>query len=363
MHASHVILSSSFLFFFLLSLSSNRGLCLNSYSQQIVVSDGSSTLYLLDRNDLSTVLKRLSVHYINEHGSRILVDNLNELEYIPHPSSTPQEDRGEIFANFYESYCILRIHPTTGRIKGVLHADPKRFYRSQRPAGERGYPSVEAMNGIAFHTMTERLFVTGKLWKSIYQVTAVPHPVASGGGGGASTSSSSWKLDLSQHCPRIGMSVSEMSYWQRVLSDAAERGARLEGRTNVQTKHAQMHTPLPPHSAAAKIRAELKATEEEAKRLKSQQRQQHPHTGVPDPLTPLVHSHAELSAETRATLEDGEEASTVQGHDSRHFDLSRYVQLEMDAMRREAIQEWKHQTHDTKETTTIAHAMMSGDID
>ena len=82
---------------------------------------------------------------------------LNELEYI----------HGEIYANVWHTDRIARVSPATGRVIGWI--DLKGLMpRSQLTDDEA------VLNGIAYDAAHDRLFVTGKLWPKIFEITLIP---------------------------------------------------------------------------------------------------------------------------------------------------------------------------------------------
>jgi len=88
----------------------------------------------------------------------IPVSNLNELEYIG----------GEVWANVYMTDRIARINPATGAVTGWID-----LTGLLRPV-ERPRDSGGVLNGIAYDAQTKRLFVTGKLWPKLFEITLVP---------------------------------------------------------------------------------------------------------------------------------------------------------------------------------------------
>ena len=84
------------------------------------------------------------------------VEQLNELEYI----------KGEIYANVWHSDRIARIAPLDGHViawinlAGLLPEDQK-------------VNSESVLNGIAYDTQHDRLFVTGKQWPAIFEILVV----------------------------------------------------------------------------------------------------------------------------------------------------------------------------------------------
>ncbi|MEN8164653.1 MAG: glutaminyl-peptide cyclotransferase [Acidobacteriota bacterium] len=118
---------------------------------RLIMSDGSSTLRFRDA-DTFAIIREVEVREgINP------VTNLNELEFI----------RGEILANVYQTDLIARIAPDTGRViawidlEGLLDPAP---------------PTAEVLNGIAFDEATERLFVTGKFWPTLFEIELTDCP-------------------------------------------------------------------------------------------------------------------------------------------------------------------------------------------
>ena len=112
----------------------------------LIISDGTALLYFLDPQNYE-VLKTVEVK--DNTGP---VKNLNELEYI----------NGEIFANILYSNRIARIDPQSGRIVGWVDL-------TGILAGEKIDYRIDVMNGIAYDSKNDRLFVTGKLWPRVFE--------------------------------------------------------------------------------------------------------------------------------------------------------------------------------------------------
>ena len=117
----------------------------------LIMSDGSSTLYILEPQHFSEI-GRISVSDANGP-----VRSLNELEYV----------QSEIYANVWQTDRIAKIDPQTGRVtawidlSGLLPPTDRR----QR---------VDVLNGIAYDAEHDRLFVTGKLWPKLFEIEIVP---------------------------------------------------------------------------------------------------------------------------------------------------------------------------------------------
>ena len=87
------------------------------------------------------------------------VGNLNELEFVG----------GEIYANVWHTDRIARISPESGRIVGWINLTgllPK-VYQLEPEA---------VLNGIAYDAAGDRLFVTGKLWPKLFEITLERRP-------------------------------------------------------------------------------------------------------------------------------------------------------------------------------------------
>ena len=117
-------------------------------TSRLVMSDGSDTLTFLDPK----TLKAIRTLRVADAGTP--VGNLNELEWI----------EGEIWANVWMTDRIARISPATGEVNAWL--DLSSLY----PRAQRA-PAADVLNGIAYDPATRRIFVTGKKWPRLYQVT------------------------------------------------------------------------------------------------------------------------------------------------------------------------------------------------
>ena len=114
----------------------------------IIMSNGTSSLVWRDPATFA-VQKTITV---TDHGTP--VSQLNELEWV----------KGEIWANIWQSEQIARIDPATGNVTGWI--DLKGILPSIDRTG-----SEDVMNGIAYDAARDRLFVTGKLWSKLYEIT------------------------------------------------------------------------------------------------------------------------------------------------------------------------------------------------
>jgi glutaminyl-peptide cyclotransferase len=120
-------------------------------AKSLILSDGTATLRFFDPETFHEV-RRITVR---DNGRR--VTQLNELEFI----------HGEIYANIWHADRIARISPATGRVLDWI--DLKGLMPRNQLSDDEA-----VLNGIAFDAEHGRLFVTGKLWPKIFEITLVP---------------------------------------------------------------------------------------------------------------------------------------------------------------------------------------------
>lgn len=130
---------------------SGEGWGMTRNDHELVMSDGTPTLRFLDPVTLK-VRRRVQV---TAEGRPLR--NINELEWV----------KGEILANIWQTDLIARIDPANGQVKGWINLSGLR-----EQAATPGVDSVA--NGIAYDHKGGRLFVTGKHWRSLFEISLVP---------------------------------------------------------------------------------------------------------------------------------------------------------------------------------------------
>ena len=123
-----------------------EGWGLTTDGMQLIASDGSSTLYFMDENFKFDHKIRVT------HNGRP-VNWLNELEYID----------GRIWANVYTTDEIVIINPKNGEVEGLIDCRgllPKALHTSD----------TDVLNGIAYNSKDEKIYLTGKNWSRMYEV-------------------------------------------------------------------------------------------------------------------------------------------------------------------------------------------------
>jgi glutamine cyclotransferase len=127
-----------------------EGWGITNNGKDLIVSDGSHRLFFFDPVSFA------SKNILEVHDHNGPVRRINELEYI--------ED--VIYANVWQSSNILRIDPTSGVVTGIIDLGeivPEQF---------RGHLD-HVLNGIAYDSERKRIFVTGKMWPSVFELKLI----------------------------------------------------------------------------------------------------------------------------------------------------------------------------------------------
>ncbi len=128
-----------------------EGWGLTTDGQWLIMSDGTDQIRVIDPSSFA-VMRTISV----TNRSRPL-NHLNELEYV----------KGEIFANIWQTQYIARIDPANGKVIGLIDLSgllPKNDYDA----------TTDVLNGIAYDSKSDRLFVTGKHWPKLFEIRLKP---------------------------------------------------------------------------------------------------------------------------------------------------------------------------------------------
>jgi len=130
---------------------SGEGWGLTANGHQLFMSDGTSEIRVLDAETFREIRR------FNVHDGPTPIDQLNELEFV----------EGQIFANVWHSNLVAQISPQTGKVVGWIDLSGilSPVYRLEPEA---------VLNGIAYDPLHKRLFVTGKLWPSIFEIRLDP---------------------------------------------------------------------------------------------------------------------------------------------------------------------------------------------
>ena len=125
-----------------------EGWGLTTDGTRLIMSDGSNNIYFMDP-EYFTELDKIEVY-----DSKGPANRLNELEFID----------GKIFANIYGTYEIIVIDPATGVISARMNF-------SNILAEKDRHSRIDVFNGIAYNPETQRIFVTGKYWPKLFEIS------------------------------------------------------------------------------------------------------------------------------------------------------------------------------------------------
>ena len=120
----------------------------------LIMSDGTHVIRIVDPE---TFKMTRTLVVLDENGRPLL--DLNELEYV----------KGEIWANVWHSEQIgkpnhiARIDPNSGKLLGWINL------QGISP-GDVERDSENTLNGIAYDETGDRIFVTGKKWRNLYEI-------------------------------------------------------------------------------------------------------------------------------------------------------------------------------------------------
>ena len=124
----------------------------------LFISDGTHIIRVVNPENFETVR---TIAVMDERGRPLM--KLNELEFV----------KGEIWANVWHSEQIgkpnhiARIDPASGKLLGWIDLDgisPEDVRRD----------SENTLNGIAYDATGDRIFVTGKQWKKLFEIKIKP---------------------------------------------------------------------------------------------------------------------------------------------------------------------------------------------
>jgi glutamine cyclotransferase len=135
-----------------------EGWGLTNDGANLIMSDGTHIIKFLDPQTLKTVR---ALPIFQETGKPLF--KINELEYV----------KGEIWANIWHSEeigkpnHIARIDPNSGKLLGWINLQeisPDDVARDEE----------NTLNGIAYDAGGDRIFVTGKNWKNLFEIKIKP---------------------------------------------------------------------------------------------------------------------------------------------------------------------------------------------
>ena len=114
----------------------------------IYQTDGTEKIWKVDPNT------QKMVDYINVYSGTSKIKAINELEWI----------NGKIYTNVWFKDAIAVVNPTSGAVEGILDMSGLRKLMT-------GVTKDDVLNGIAYNPKTKTIFVTGKNWNKMFEIT------------------------------------------------------------------------------------------------------------------------------------------------------------------------------------------------
>lgn len=148
-----------------------EGWGLTTDGTNLIMSQGTHVLKVIDPQTFKQVR---TIPVMREDGRPLM--NINELELV----------KGELWANIWHSErrdilgkanYVARIDLATGKLLGWIDLagiSPDDQPRAGREDDPNDPKSENTLNGIAYDPATERIFVTGKQWKKLYEIKLTP---------------------------------------------------------------------------------------------------------------------------------------------------------------------------------------------
>lgn len=133
---------------------SRQGWGATNDGKNIIISDGSSHLYFVQPDVNKKEMKINKILTVADNKGE--VDSLNELELI----------NGYIYANRWLTNNIVKIDTSNGYVVGEMNLSG--LLNQYDPTADVNSDAV--LNGIAYDSATNRLFITGKDWPRLFEM-------------------------------------------------------------------------------------------------------------------------------------------------------------------------------------------------
>lgn len=118
--------------------------------EKLYMDDSTNRLWFLDKDTYQ------QKGFVDVYDNKGPIDSINELEYVD----------GKIYANVYGYDEIVVIDPKTGAVLQTINT------ASLYPKNKRN-KEADVLNGIAWDAKGKRMFITGKRWDKLFQVSFV----------------------------------------------------------------------------------------------------------------------------------------------------------------------------------------------
>jgi glutamine cyclotransferase len=126
-----------------------QGWGMTNDGKYIYHSDGTEKIWKMD-----PATQKL-IDYINVYSGTSKIKAINELELI----------NGKFYVNVWQKDAIAVVNPASGAVEGILNMADLRKNMSSKVTTD------DVLNGIAYNPKTKTIFVTGKNWEKIFEIT------------------------------------------------------------------------------------------------------------------------------------------------------------------------------------------------
>jgi glutamine cyclotransferase len=116
--------------------------------KHIYQTDGTEKIWKVDPST------QKMIDYINVYSGTSKIKAVNELEWI----------NGKIYTNVWFKDAIAVVNPESGAVEGILDLSGLRKLTT-------GTTTDDVLNGIAYNPKTKTIFVTGKNWDKMFEIT------------------------------------------------------------------------------------------------------------------------------------------------------------------------------------------------
>ena len=124
-----------------------QGWGIDNDGKQLYMSDGSSSIKVINANDFSTD----RIIEVQKNGKSLIY--INELEFA----------NGYLYANIWQSNELVKIDIKTGDVVAA--------YDLTELVNRVSYnPAIDVLNGIAYDKSDDIFYITGKLWPKLFKV-------------------------------------------------------------------------------------------------------------------------------------------------------------------------------------------------
>ncbi|MGB0891444.1 MAG: glutaminyl-peptide cyclotransferase [Flavobacteriaceae bacterium] len=133
---------------------SKEGWGLTHNNTELIKSDGSNRIWFLDPET------KKEKRFIEVYNHKKSISQLNELEMI----------NGKLYANYWQLPLIAIINPDNGVVEGIIDL---RSLKIEMEKTQKLTDQDDVLNGIAFDSKNNRIFVTGKHWEKLFEIELI----------------------------------------------------------------------------------------------------------------------------------------------------------------------------------------------